>query len=256
MDFPHFPEKHKNPAVLSPEEMLSRRGKNAKKELRGASGAILCLQSQSLKYLSRKFVGKKAEGFTGTVVTLKKTGFRIAAAQPRGLGAPGVAVMLEELAACGIQRCISIGAAGTLQDSIAAGDVIIPTGAIRDEGTSYHYLSPDLSPSPSDKLLDSLVIILDKKRSRYLKGRVWTTDAPYRETAEEIARYQNDGIVAVDMETSAFLSVCFALNIEAVSALAAADSLTGKTWRPPSDNRIVDSSLKLLADTAVEVLTS
>ncbi len=256
MAFPHFPDKHKNPAVLSPEEMLSRRGKNGKKQLRGASGAILCLQSQSLEYLTRKFVGKKAEGFTGTVVTLKKTGFRIAAARPQGLGAPGVAVILEELAASGIRSCFAVGVAGALQESIATGDFIIPTEAIRDEGTSHHYLASDCPASPSNELFHRLATALAERDLRHMAGRVWTTDAPYRETALEIARYQNDGVLAVDMEASAFLSVCFALNIEAVSALVAADSLTGGKWRPPAKDKTVNTSLKLIADAAVEVLAS
>ncbi len=255
MSFPNSPDKYKFPGVLSPANLISQRGKDGKEELRGAASAILCFDSSSFKYLSRNFGGRKAEGFTGNAVTLRKTGYKIAAAQTRGLGAPAVAVMLEELATGGITRCIAIGVAGTLQDSIATGDLIITTEAIRDEGTSYHYLPADLPASPSKELFQQLVVGLSHRNQKYLSGRVWTTDAPYRETAEEIIRYQQNGILAVDMETSAFLSVCTALKIEAASGLIAADSLAGAAWRPPTDRKKVDISLRRLAVAAVETLT-
>jgi len=254
MSFPHFSDKHKFSGILKAEDMISLRGKDVKDELRSATGAILCFQSPILKYLSRQFDGKEARGFSGSVMALKKTGCRIIAAKTNGLGAPAVAVMLEELATFGIKSCIAIGVAGAIQDSIAAGDMIIPTEAIRDEGTSYHYISDSDPACPSNEFLNRLTTVLTKRNISYLSGKIWTTDAPYRETAEEIARYQNDGTLAVDMETSAVLSVCSFLEIHAVCGLVAADSLAGRTWHPCNDNGKVNSSLQQLADAAVETL--
>ena len=255
MQFPHFLDKYELHGVLKPEDMISLRGKNAKDELRGASAAILCFQSSLLRFLSKEFGGKEVKGFTGNAMVLKKTGYRVIAAKANGLGAPAVAVLLEELAVSGIKSCIAVGVCGAIQDSIVAGDVIILTEAIRDEGTSYHYLTADMPACPSTELLGRLTDVLNKRSHVYTSGKVWTTDAPYRETAEDIKRHQHDGTLAVDMETSAFFCVCSALKIQAACSLVAADSLSGAIWHPPNDIKRVNSSLQQLADAAVEALT-
>ena len=256
MNFPHFSDKHKFPGVLKAEDMISSRGKNGKEELHGATAAILCFQSSLMKYLSVKFHGKKTSAFWGKVVVLKKTDNRIAAAQTFGLGAPAVAVMLEELAASGVERCIAIGVAGTLQDFITTGELIIPTTAIRDEGTSYHYHSADMRASPSEELSRRLISALDHRNEQYVSGPVWTTDAPYRETTREITYYQHEGLLAVDMETSAFFCACSAMKIRAACALVAADSLAGGVWHHHNDHRKIESSLRRLANIAVETLST
>ncbi|HQT92848.1 MAG TPA: nucleoside phosphorylase [Candidatus Kryptobacter bacterium] len=187
---------------------------------------------------------------------MKKPGHPIVLAQSPGVGAPAVALLLEELAASGTRRCIAAGVAGSLQASIKSGECIIPTEAIRDEGTSHHCFSADVPASPSDELLRRFTSALDRRNRKYLSGKIWTIDAPYRETAEEIARYEKEGLLAVDMEMSAFLCVCSALKMEAACALVAADSLAGGIWHPPADIKKVNSSLEQLGDAAIEALVA
>ena len=254
MSFPHYSGKQRFPRIFGASDVFSLRGKDVKDRLRGATSAVVCFQSSLLKYLSGTVGGRKAHGFSGRVVVLKKAGHPIVLAQSPGIGAPAVAMLLEELAACGVRRCIAAGVAGSLQASIAAGDYIVPTQAIRDEGTSHHYLPAEAPASPSDELLRRLTSAFDRRNKKYMSGKIWTTDAPYRETAEEIARYEKEGLLAVDMEMSAFLSVCSALEMEAACALVAADSLAGGIWHAPADIRKVNSSLEQLGDAAIEAL--
>ena len=254
MGFPHFPDKNKYPGVLKPEEMLSFRGKDVKDLLGGASSAILCFQSSAFRHLSDQFRGRKIDGFMGKVAALKKNGHKIAAVQPFGFGGPAAAVALEELAASGVNRCVAIGICGFLQPTIGPGDIIVPTEAIRDEGTSYHYLPPEKTALPSDKLQQRFMSVLTRRDFEYISGQVWTTDAPYRETGEEVSLYQDNGILGVDMETSAFFCVSSALKMEAACGLVAADSLVDGTWRPCHDHRKVNAAIRQLADSAVEAL--
>src|SRR3954463_5348363 len=67
-----------------------------------------------------------------------------------GVGAPLAAAMLEEAIALGCRKFVACGGAGVLDRSIALGHLVVPTAAIRDEGTSYHYLPParEVEPSP------------------------------------------------------------------------------------------------------------
>jgi uridine phosphorylase len=254
MGFPHFPDKNKYPGVLKPEAMLSFRGKDVRDLLGGASSAILCFQSSAFRHLSGQFRGRKIDGFMGKVAALKKCGHKIAAVETFGFGGPATAVALEELAACGVNRCVAIGVCGFIQPAIAPGDVIVPAEAIRDEGTSYHYLPSEKRALPSDKLRQQLISAFSRRDSEYISGQVWTTDAPYRETGEEISLYQDNGLLGVDMETSAFFCVCSALKMEAACGLVAADSLVDGTWHPCHDQRKVDAALRQLADSAVEAL--
>jgi uridine phosphorylase len=225
-----------------------------KDRLRGAPSAVVCFQPSLLKYLSGRLGGREVDGLSGTVLILKRAGYPVVLAKPPGVGAPAAAMLLEELAASGTRRCIAVGVAGSLQASIETGEYIIPTEAIRDEGTSHHYLPAEVPASPSDELLRRFTSALDRRNRKYLPGRIWTTDAPYRETVEEIVRYGREGLLAVDMEMSAFLCVCSALKMEAACALVAADSLAGGIWHPPDDIRKVNSSLEQLGDAAIEAL--
>ena len=99
-------------------------------------------------------------------------------------GAPGTIMLLEELVAFGVRRAVFLGYCGTIQEGISIGDLILPMGAIREEGTSYHYLPkgeksfPD--PEVQSKLSDWLGGILP-----FHRGNIWTTDAPYREQNEK-----------------------------------------------------------------------
>ncbi len=254
MNFPAFPDKQNEPGVLTPSDILALGGQNTRKHLKAANSAILCFQSVTVKYLSAKYGGNEAKGFSGSVTVLKKAGEHIVVARTPGLGAPAVAVILEELAASGIRRCIAIGVAGALQNSITVGGVILPTGAIRDEGTSHHYLSADEPASPSEELLHRFTNTLDRRNQEYLLGKIWTTDAPYRETAGEIHHYEREGILGVDMETSAFLCVCSYLKIPGACGLVAADLLAGGKWQSRIDKKKLNASLWSLADAAVETL--
>ena len=256
MDFPHYPGKQQFRGVFAASDIFSTRGKDVRDRLKGATSAVVCFESSLWKYLLGMFGGREADGFSGSVALLKKKGAPIVLAQTPGIGAPAAALMLEELAASGVRRCIAVGVAGSLQPSINTGDYIIPTDAIRDEGTSHHYVRSDVPASPSGELLRRLTSGISQLNRKYFSGTIWTTDAPYRETAEEVARYEKEGVLAVDMEMSAFLCIGSALNMEVAGALVAADSLAGGIWHPPADMKKVNSSLRQLGTAAVEALRS
>ena len=66
--------------------------------------------------------------------------------------------------------------------------------ALRDEGTSYHYLPPSLYSEANSFILDSLYPLLSSKPHKVLLGSTWTTDAPFHETAAAIQYAQSEGI--------------------------------------------------------------
>ena len=112
------------------------------------------------------------------------------------LGAPLAVLTLEELLRRGAEEVIFFGLAGGLEAGLRPGDILCPGSGLSTEGTSFHYPAP-LGPDP-----DLRRIILDQGEP-LSGGAIWSTDAPYRETAAQVAALKNAGASAVDMETTA-----------------------------------------------------
>jgi uridine phosphorylase len=144
------------------------------------------------------------------------------------IGAPAAAVAIEELSAHGAEVFVGVGTAGALDERLAAGDLVVCSAAVRDEGTSHHYAAPELFAVPDPELTERLRAALPDA----LHGPSWTTDAPYRETAEEIAKYRADGIVTVEMEASCLFTVARAVGATAAAAFTMSDVLHGEQWTP------------------------
>ncbi len=124
-----------------------------------------------------------------------------------GVGAPLAAGFLEELIALGANRFIACGGCGVLDSDIAAGHVIVLASAVRDEGTSYHYMPPAREVTASPQAVKVLESVLTERGLPYLIGKTWTTDAIYRETPARRARRIADGCQVVEMEAAAFFAV-------------------------------------------------
>jgi uridine phosphorylase len=150
-----------------------------------------------------------------------------------GVGAPIAAGLLEEAIAFGCRKFIACGGCGVLQKDIAVGHIIVVSGAIRDEGVSYHYLPPDREVMANPKGVSVLTDILNSRDLPYLVGKTWTTDAPYRETAHKIVKRKEEGCLTVEMESAALIAVAQFRNVVFGQALYGGDDLSGIEW----DNR-------------------
>ena len=119
------------------------------------------------------------------------------------VGAPFSVLIAEELFASGCQLLISMTSAGQLAPIQPPPYFILIDRALRDEGTSYHYVAPAEFSAPGDALLSLMRGAFDNLRVPVLRGATWTTDAPFRETAESIAAMRKRGLLAVEMEAAA-----------------------------------------------------
>lgn len=146
------------------------------------------------------------------------------------VGAPACAAGLEEIIALGAKKVIQFGCCGILNQSIADGKIIIPSSAVRDEGTSYHYVSGSEEISADNLSNEIAVQYLKRTNIPYIVGKVWTTDAIYRETPEAIAERKKQGCIAVEMECSASLAVAKFRNIPIIQFFYGADNLDSDKW--------------------------
>ena len=149
-----------------------------------------------------------------------------------GIGAPLAGGMLEELIARGGRKFIACGSAAVLNREIAKNQVIVPTTAVRDEGTSYHYLPPAREVSAHPSAVIAIETVLRKHHCPYLTGKTWTTDAIYRETAPKIQLRKSEGCITVEMEAAAFFAVAHFRQVVFGQILYAGDDVSGIEWDP------------------------
>jgi uridine phosphorylase len=162
-------------------------------------------------------------------VYLLKREVPIALAHP-GVGAPLAAAFLEELIALGGRAFIAVGGAGALVPELTLGHVIVPTAAIRDEGTSYHYLPASREVEPTSSVIAAIVATLTERDVPFVTGKSWTTDAIFRETRAKAARRIAEGCVCVEMEASACFAVARFRDVAFGQMLYAGDDLSGEIW--------------------------
>jgi uridine phosphorylase len=147
-----------------------------------------------------------------------------------GIGASLAASLLEEVIAFGCRKFIACGGCGVLVDDIAVGNLIVVSAAVRDEGTSYHYLPPGREVSADNLAVKALVNTLDQRGLPYRMGKTWTTDAPYRETAQRIAKRKAEGCLSVEMEAAGMMAVAQYRGVIFGQVLYGGDDLSGLRW--------------------------
>jgi uridine phosphorylase len=121
----------------------------------------------------------------------------------RVVGASFAVLVAEELFASGCRLLISLTSAGQIVPSGLPPYFIIIDRALRDEGTSYHYMPVSEFAEANPQLVQAALIATSKAEPRVIVGSTWTTDAPFRETAEAIEAARSKGILGVEMEASA-----------------------------------------------------
>jgi len=171
----------------------------------------------------------KSEGLILPVYELDYNGEPIVLIQAI-VGAPLAAGHLEELTALGCRKYMACGGCGVLQNDIAVGHLIIPVSAVRDEGTSYHYIAPSREVEMDERMVKIIEETLAENKIPYIKGKTWTTDAFFRETPAKIKRRKDEGCIAVDMEASAFIAVAKYLDVSFGQIFYAGDNLGGDEW--------------------------
>jgi len=147
-----------------------------------------------------------------------------------GVGAPMAAGILEDAVARGCRKFMVCGGCGVLEKGLAVGHLIVVSSAVRDEGTSYHYLPPGREVTANPLGVAALEKVLEQKHLPHVIGKTWTTDAPYRETSAKIALRKNEGCLTVEMEAASFMAVAEFRKVILGQVLYGGDDLSGEEW--------------------------
>lgn len=163
------------------------------------------------------------------VYEIEVEGRRLAVVHP-GVGAPLAAGFLEEMIALGCRKFIACGGCGVLDGALDVGHLVVPTSAVRDEGTSYHYLPPAREVRADPAGLAAIEAALAAHNIPFTTGKTWTTDALYRETRAKIARRKAEGCIVVEMEAAAFFAVAQFRGVAFGQLLYSGDDVSGEVW--------------------------
>jgi uridine phosphorylase len=130
------------------------------------------------------------------------------------VGAPFAVLVAEQLFASGCRLLLSVTSAGQITPSAAPPYFVIIERSLRDEGTSYHYAPPAEYSDADPGLVEMAVQALTDKAQHVLVGATWTTDAPFRETAEAIDEAKSKGVLAVEMEAAALYAFAASAKVQ------------------------------------------
>ena len=231
MTFPHFKNKHKYESFVKSKDYLEYRKRIGKyPKIKIPENVIICYSRRFLDYYVKNHEMKRVKEIHGEFYLINETKNKIALLGGFGIGAPAVVNMMEELVALGAKKFISIGEAGNLQKHIKIGDIVVCNRAIRDEGTSHHYLKYSKYSYPSKDLTEKIKLAFQKYKIKYFTGTSWSQDAPYRETVKEVEHYQKEGVATVEMEASAIFALGKYRKVDVGAIFTISDSLAGLKW--------------------------
>jgi len=200
---------HSHPSVFLPENLLNE-ARN-QKQLGKAPIPAICLldpDGDITAFVQRERGAVKSASwacFHSELWEWEEAGRRFGIVG-RAVGAPFAVLIAEQLFVSGCEFLISVTSAGAIAEGLPKPSYMLVEKALRDEGTSYHYLPPAPYAAAEPQLFAAALNAALTADLPVSRGISWTTDAPYRETALAIAERQAQGIHAVEMEAAALLS--------------------------------------------------
>jgi len=213
-------------AVIEPQRLVEPIG--------APEHCVICFFQEVISKLKRqkrltRISTRKSEIGAHPVYEMVFEGCRLAVFHP-GVCAPLAAGLLDEIIPLGSRKFIACGGAGVLDRAIAVGHIIVPISAVRDEGTSYHYLPPAREVEASPAGIAAIERTLQARGVPYLLGKTWTTDAIFRETPAKVQLRKSEGCLTVEMEAAAFFAVAQFRGVTLAQMLYGGDDVSGAEW--------------------------
>lgn len=256
MSFPNYPEKYHGEPVMRPEDTIAMRRRFGRfPKVPPPNGLILCLKNDLPAQLRWRAPVQKVGRVMGDFYLIRSTHGKVGVLSNFGIGAPVIVSLTEEMIAWGVKRFIILSWGGALQADLNAGDIVVADKAIRDEGVSHHYLPSEAFVHAGSSLTGKLKAHLDAQSVSCKTGGTWTTDAPYRETREEILKYQADGIQVVEMEIAGLFTLAKVREVQAAAVVVVADRLAHLKWESPGDMRAINRSFEAAYRAAIHALS-
>jgi nucleoside phosphorylase len=257
VSFPNYANKHTahSTPLVTPERFVRHLQERGLLEgYTPPEGIILLYQPPFVRALLAREPHRGVSPYPDWLFLLERTAGRVGVLAYFGIGGPAVATAVDTLAALGTRRYLNLGAAGGLQPDGRVGDLVVCDRAVRDEGSSHHYLPPSRYALPSASLTHEYANRLRAAGQPFRTGPTWTIDAPYRETVEELRQYRDEGVLTVDMEAAALFAVAEHRGLDVAAAFVLSDTLTEAEWTPDFGSPDIQHGLDVLVGVAIDLL--
>lgn len=171
-----------------------------------------------------------------------------------GVGAPGLAIKIEELIALGAQRFIAVGTAGGLMQVHQLADFVLCPQALAEDGVAHLYLPQNQTIAKADQQMIHEWEQFMQRRSlpSFAPAMAWSFSAFFRETVADLIRVESLGCSVVDMEAATLYAIGQDKRVQTLSLFVISDMLTQEAWFPRIKDPRTRSHLHELADWALE----
>lgn len=169
------------------------------------------------------------------------------------LGASAAVQLLDWLIGYGVKEVLTVGTAGVLVD-LPENVMLLPKKAIRDEGTSFHYMEPGRFVDLNSDFLDKVERVMKKLDLSYKEVITWTTDGFFRETPKKVNQFKELGATTVEMECAALAACTQFREVDFAQILFTADSLAdinehdNRNWGEESHRTSLEVGIKILIE--------
>jgi uridine phosphorylase len=254
MSFPNYQNKYDAESLFKAEDIVGYRKRLGRMpKFNKIDGVLFCLERGLPRRMRWRIPVRRVGSMNAEVDEVKKNGVNILS--NFGGGCPFLVELAEELAVMGARRMVAMTWGGILQPNIKAGDIVVCNRAIRDDGTSHHYLPPEKYIDANEQLVQQIAEAIRARGASCTIGTTWTTDAPYRETLEEIKQYQAEGVKTVEMESAGLFTIGKVRNIPTASVVIGMDSLANFKWQVPDRLDNIMHSLEIVYTASIDVLS-
>lgn len=212
---------------------------------------LVCYQQSTLDHLLKQIPSIKLVGSFSDLYQIDDG--RVGILGGWGMGAPALAMKIEELTALGVKKFVSVGIAGTLMNRHPIGEFIISPKALAEDGVAHHYLKGEPYAKADQKMI-SIWNEFTKKHSlpHFQQASVWSFSAIFKETAADVNRVTKLGYDLVDMEAATLYAIGQEKGAQMVSLFVISDSVTQEEWVPHIKEPKVRNNLHKLAEWTVE----
>ncbi len=251
-----------NPQLIQKQPIVTAEKLLQYKQAHGHLGAFdppktvfVCYQRSTLSYILQRHPQFQASPVTHFFVDPES---RSGILGDWGVGAPGLAIKMEELIALGVRRFVAVGTAGALMGSHPIGEIVLCPKALAEDGVAHHYL-------PDGERIASADAELVAAWERFANGQAlafhphapaWSFSALFRETVEDMLRVHRLGFSVVEMEAASLYAIAKEKGVQALSLFVISDSITEESWTPKIKDPLMLENLHKLADAALAFCSS
>jgi uridine phosphorylase len=170
-----------------------------------------------------------------------------------GIGAPSAAIAVEELSKTGVESFLRVGTTGALQEGIEIGDMVIATGAAKDEGTTARYEGTSVPAVADFSVLTALVEGANERDEAVHTGPIATDDAFYAETGDVVDDWEQAGLLCVEMEAAAIFMLARRKDLRAGAICTVDGNLIEGTQKGETDDEELPAKAKDNVGRAIEI---